>query len=131
MSRSRAGLVLVALAALAAVPLAVAGDKVAFGSQVVPILDRHCVSCHVEGGELGGLSLYPDPWARLVGVTSNQSALKLVEPGSPEKSYLYLKLLSTQESAGGSGLRMPPQQPLPAADLETIRRWIQQGAGPD
>lgn len=86
--------------------------------------------CHVEGAELGGLKLYPDAWTQLVGVTSTQSPLKLVEPGSPDRSYLYAKLMGTQVTAGGSGLRMPAQ-PLGAEELETIRRWIAEGAKRD
>jgi hypothetical protein len=52
-----------------------------------------------------------------------------VEPGSPDKSYLYIKLIDTGESAGGSGLLMPIQQPpLDQDQIETIRLWIAQGA---
>ncbi|MEX2149548.1 MAG: hypothetical protein WD793_05010 [Steroidobacteraceae bacterium] len=117
------------IAALAiATPIA-AEDCNAFADRVVPILNQRCVMCHVDGGALGELSLYPDPWTRLVGIASTQSPLKLVEPGSPEKSYLYAKLLGTHHKAGGSGLRMPAQQgPLTAEDLETIRQWILKGA---
>lgn len=128
MSRVRAGLLLAALA-LAAAPWGRAADAVDFAARVTPILDRHCVACHVEGAELGGLRLYPDAWERLVGAPSTQSALKLVEPGSPERSYLFLKLQGTHDKAGGTGLRMPPQQALGPEDLETIRQWIMQGAG--
>lgn len=129
MSRRAAGLV---VAALAAGTQAGAEDKVDFASQIAPIFDTRCVMCHVDGNELGGLRLFPEPWAQLVGVASTQAPLKLVEPGSPEKSYLYAKLLGTHESVGGSGLQMPPQQgPLDAADIEAIRRWIAEGAGRD
>jgi mono/diheme cytochrome c family protein len=104
-------------------------DSVGFNAQVVPILNQHCVMCHLPGAAQAGLNLYPDPWAALVGVASTQSPLKLVEPGSAEKSYLYRKLLGTQQQAGGTGLRMPFQQdPLDAGDLETMRTWIEQGA---
>jgi mono/diheme cytochrome c family protein len=126
----RAGRAAWLLAALA--PAAAADEGVRFGRDVVPILNRACISCHLEGGELGGLALYPDPWARLVGVASTQSALKLVEPGDPGKSYLHAKLAGTHAGAGGSGLRMPPQSPpLADADIETLRRWIAAGAKND
>lgn len=125
----RSGRSVVIVAALAIATPAAAGDSGAFGERVVPILTQRCVMCHVEGGALGELSLYPDPWSRLVGVASAQSSLKLVEAGSPEKSYLYAKLLGTHDEAGGSGQRMPPQQePLAADELETIRQWILKGA---
>ena len=125
----RSGQALLFVAALAIATPAAAQDSSAFGDRVVPILNQRCVMCHVEGGALGELSLYPDPWVRLVGVASTQSPFKLVEPGSPEKSYLYAKLLGTHDQAGGSGLRMPVQQdPLGAEELETIRQWILKGA---
>jgi hypothetical protein len=114
---------------LAAAPPAWSQDSVGFNAQVVPILNQHCVMCHLPGAAQAGLNLYPEPWAALVGVASTESPLKFVEPGSAEKSYLYLKLLGTQQQVGGSGLRMPFQQdPLDPRDLETIRTWIEQGA---
>jgi hypothetical protein len=126
------------LAFSVAVAVAVAGavaapawsqGSVSFNSDVVPILSKNCVMCHLPGAEQAGLILYPDPWTQLVGVASTESPLKRVESGSPEKSYLYVKLIGTQEQVGGSGLRMPFQQDaLGPADLETIRKWIEQGA---
>jgi hypothetical protein len=107
-------------------------DTVSFRDSVLPLLTERCVVCHVEGAEQGHLRLYPDAWAQLVGVPSTQSPLMRIQPGKPEKSYLYLKLLGTQADAGGNGLRMPLQQdPLSAAELELLRKWIEQGAGQD
>ncbi len=127
MSPARAAWLLAALASTAA-----ADEGASFSGDVLPILNRACSACHLEGGELGGLILYPDPRARLVGVASTQSPLKLVEPGDPAKSYLYAKLEGTHEAAGGSGVRMPPQAPpLAAADMEKLRRWIAAGAKDD
>jgi len=106
-----------------------AENPVLFGAQIVPILSQRCVMCHLPGVSQGGLDLYPEPWAALVGVQSTESPLKRVEPGSPEKSYLYVKLLGTQDKVGGSGARMPFQQdPLAPADLAAVRNWIEQGA---
>ena len=104
-------------------------EKASFEKDVLPILDRHCVMCHVPGAEQGGLGLYPDAWSRLVNIPSKQSSLLLVDPGSPDSSYLYIKLIETGESVGGSGLLMPIQQPpLDPGQIETIRLWIEQGA---
>lgn len=128
MSPGRAAWLLAALASTAAA----ADDVVGFSRDVLPILNRACVSCHLEGGEQAGLVLYPDPRARLAGVASTQSPLKVVEPGYPAKSYLYAKLEGRHEAAGGSGVRMPPQAPpLPAADMEKLRQWIAAGAKDD
>lgn len=125
----RSGRCVLIVAMLAIATPAASEDSGTFGARVVPILNQRCVMCHVEGGALGELSLYPDPRTGLVGVPSTQSPLKLVEPGSPDKSYLYVKLLGTHDKAGGSGQRMPLQQePLRAEELETIRQWILKGA---
>jgi hypothetical protein len=84
--------------------------------------------CHVSGGAQGELELYPDPWTSMVGVPSVQSQLTLVEPGSPEQSYLFIKLLGSQHTVGGSGEQMPFPLPLETAQIDIIRAWIEQGA---
>lgn len=105
------------------------GPEVSFENDVMPILNAYCVMCHLPGAEQGGLSLYPDAWSELVGVPSKQSPLPQVEPGSPDESYFYIKLIDSGESVGGSGQLMPVQQPpLTPEQIETIRLWIEQGA---
>ena len=106
-------------------------DESSFRKDVLPVLNSQCVMCHLPGAESGGLSLHPDPLANLVGIASHQSSLKLIEPGAPDKSYMYLKLTNAQESVGGSGLQMPPTHRLEDTQLEAIRRWIEQGAKPN
>lgn len=106
-----------------------AAETVSFDEVVLPILNKYCVMCHLPGAEQAELLLYPDAWSQLVGISSSQSELSRVEPGSPDKSYLYLKLIGTQGTESGSGLQMPFQQsPLEAAQIEAIRLWIEQGA---
>jgi hypothetical protein len=51
-----------------------------------------------------------------------------IEPGSPERSYLYHKITGTQADVGGSGERMPKGGQLSDAEIQTIRTWIAQGA---
>jgi len=104
-------------------------ETVSFDQDVLPILTQYCVMCHVPGAEQAELVLYPDAWSQLIQVPSSQSSLLRVEPGFPDKSYLYLKLIGTQETEDGSGLQMPFQQnPLDPAQIEAIRLWIEQGA---
>jgi mono/diheme cytochrome c family protein len=117
--------------AVAMTPDVVLAEAGSFTKEVLPILNSQCVMCHIPGAELGGLTLYPDAWLSLVGIASIESALKRVEPGEPDKSYMYLKLMGLQDSVGGTGLRMPPTQQLEPAQLETIRQWIEQGAKRD
>jgi hypothetical protein len=118
------------IGALLANAAACAADApVSFGNDLLPILTQHCFMCHVQGAEQGSLSLYPEGWSQLVGVPSTEAKMKRVEPGAPERSYLYLKLMGTQAAAGGSGARMPIQQdPLSEKELDLFKRWISEGA---
>lgn len=103
--------------------------EISLKQDVVPILNQHCVMCHITGAALAGLELYTDPWHALVGVKSAQSPLALVVPNEPEKSYFFLKLTDKYMAAGGTGLQMPIQQEaLTPKQLEVIRTWIEQGA---
>jgi hypothetical protein len=45
-----------------------------------------------------------------------------VIPGQPEASLLLRRL------RGEGARRMPPDEPLPRADIELIERWIREGA---
>ncbi len=110
-------------------------EKVSFKQQVMPILSRHCLICHMQGDSQGGFTLYPDPYHNMVGVASSQSDLLRVAPASSEGSYLYHKLMGTQQALGSAntaarrGVRMPYQrEALAANDIAIIRRWIEQGA---
>jgi len=119
---------LFSLVLVAFISTAQAGN-VSFEKDVMPILNNYCVMCHLPGAAQGGLSLYPDAWSEIIGVPSKQSPLLQVESGSPDKSYLYIKLIDSGESVGGSGQLMPIQQPpLDPKQIETIRLWIEQGA---
>lgn len=117
--------------AIAAVSCASADEPLSFSRDVVPVLNQHCVMCHMTGTELGGLSLYPDPRGNMVGMQSTQTGLNLVEPGKPEASYLLIKMLNQQSSVAGKGLAMPWQYQLPPDQVELVRQWILQGAKDD
>jgi mono/diheme cytochrome c family protein len=107
--------------------------EVDFKRDIVPIFKTSCVMCHLPGAEPGGLALHPKGgYANLVGVKSTQSPLLRVTPGSPEDSYLYRKLVGTQVAAGGTGERMPfGESQLSNEQIDTIRRWIEDGAKSD
>ncbi len=117
---------------LLALPLASCSSNaelISFNEDIQPILNQYYVMCHLPGAEQAELILYPDAWSQLVGISSSQSELSRVNPGNPGKSYLYLKLIGTQDTEGGSGLQMPFQQnPLGPSQIEMIRSWIEQGA---
>lgn len=104
-------------------------EQTSFSEQVLPLLNNHCLMCHMPGAAQAELNLYPDPWQALVSQPSTQSKLLRVKPGEPEASYLWLKLSGTHLEAGGSGEHMPYQRALlDPSDLAIFRGWIEQGA---
>jgi mono/diheme cytochrome c family protein len=93
-----------------------------FGVEIRPILAARCYSCHGPTLQQNGLRL--DSLAAILKGSANGNVLI---PGDSEKSPLVRRLLALdrpQMPYGGP--------PLPAADVELIRKWIDQGArGPD
>jgi len=116
---------------LAAMP-AVA-DSVSFSGDVVPVLNAHCVACHLTGLEQGELALHARAaYDNLVGVPARQTRLNRVEPGVPERSYLYLKLVDSHLDAGGEGEPMPMGSwPMDSHSIALFRDWIAAGARRD
>jgi hypothetical protein len=110
--------------------LAVAADAVSFSADIGPILDQHCATCHVTGTEAGHIALYSAvAYQYLVGVPSEESKLKRVEPGDPDSSYIVHKLNGTHVAVGGIGQQMPfGNPPLPDELQAKIREWIAEGA---
>lgn len=103
-----------------------------------------CATCH-GAGEDAGLRLgyeisSADIVERLVNVDSAYATgYKLVVPGDPDNSWLYLKAaqLSTSSGAQCQGVAnctqsMPPGggSALPSEDLANLRQWILDGAPP-
>jgi methionine-rich copper-binding protein CopC len=87
-----------------------------------------CTRCHIGAGAPQGLQLDAGhSYALLVGVASSeQPAVKRVEPGDPASSYIIRKL---QGTAGISGGQMPLGGPyLPQSTIDVIKQWITNGA---
>ena len=97
-----------ALCATAAEPLA---------TQAVEILRANCSQCHTKAMSMSGLDL-----------SSREAALRggsrgaALAPGKASES----KLMEAVERKGK--LAMPPTKALSAAEVDTLRRWIDQGA---
>ena len=93
-----------------------AEQKVDFAKQVAPIFQQHCIRCHSDDDRQGELSL-----ASVDDLNENE----FVIPGQPDASYL-LEVIMAQE---GEPPAMPQEaERLKDAEVQTIRRWIQQGA---
>lgn len=92
---------------------------VSFRDDVIPVFQRHgCASCH------GGINnLYVTPHASLMAGTSTHGPVIL--PGNSAQSVLILKMTNPP-----FGVLMPQgaTTPVASSDIETIARWIDQGA---
>ncbi len=87
-----------------------------------------CSKCHVGASAPEGLQLdSAHAYNALVGVPSVEEPNFLrVDPGSPDESYMVLKI---EGAAGIEGGQMPlGETPLPQATIDAIRQWITNGA---
>jgi formylglycine-generating enzyme required for sulfatase activity/mono/diheme cytochrome c family protein len=111
LSHKRLVMILVAVVVLAVVPTVKAQDALAI--QARAILKEHCFVCHGEDGAAeGGLNFILDR-QRLVG-------RKIILPKDPQKSKLFQQVKSGNMPKG--------DEPLSAANIETLRKWIEAGA---
>jgi hypothetical protein len=97
-----------------------------------PLVGPEC-GCHVDENAAGDLYLgKAAAYDNLVGQPSQQAEdMLLIDPGSPETSYVWHKLKGTHEDVeGGDGKLMPPGGSLEPDDLDLFRAWIEQGALP-
>ncbi len=116
---SALSLVLLASECLAAQVHAGASDEVDFARDVRPILAGRCYTCHGPDEATREARLRLDKLSVL-------ADSELVNPGAPEGSELYLRLVEEDPD-----YRMPPPASgasLSEAEVATLRRWIEQGA---
>lgn len=84
---------------------------------VLKILADHCAMCHTGATAQGKLRV--DSFANLAQGGGSGAA---VVPGNAAASPLYSRLIATGPH------RMPPGAPLPAAQIATLKAWIDSGA---
>jgi hypothetical protein len=113
-----------------------------YAADIAPILATNCAPCHTTDAAAG----YNWSYDTLVTNSAITSPLaetckyiddsnRRVVPGDPDHSLLWIKLAldQHQNSANGCGDHMPQEGSghiLTTAQLDTIRRWIVQGALP-
>ncbi|MBU6239871.1 MAG: DUF1553 domain-containing protein [Planctomycetes bacterium] len=113
----------VLLAALLISPRIIADEPPSSDEQfrrtVLPILESRCFSCHSHAAEIsGGLALdYASGWRK------GGDRGPAIVPSDPEKSLL-IQAIERRTNE----LAMPPDDPLPQAEIEILRRWIAEGA---
>lgn len=104
---------------------------VTWTGRIKSILELNCGGCHDAESPNAGLALAgEDVHATLIAEAAAPNGMRFIEPGDPERSYLWLKLVN-DVSIEGSPMPSSPisgWRPLPAAELEAIRVWIIQGA---
>jgi hypothetical protein len=100
--------------------------QVSYANDVKPILDKHCVSCHVSGQEGASQSgLLMDSYEGLMKGTKHGP---VVVASSAVSSTLYLLVAGKADPS----IRMPHgEEPLSAEEIETIKVWIDRGAAPN
>ncbi len=91
-----------------------------FSREVRPLLDTHCVKCHGPEKQKGGLRFDTKEGAFKPG----ESGEKAIVPGHASASRL-IKLVSSKDDDE----RMPTKgEPLSAAQIDLLKRWIDAGA---
>lgn len=110
------------------------GPALTFAQVQATIFTPSCAKsgCHVSGVAAGGMILEAGrSYGQIVGRPSQESPLLArVQPGDPERSYLFKKVRGDGDI---SGARMPKDGPpfLSAAELDGLAAWIRAGAPND
>lgn len=90
------------------------GSKIDFAKDVQPIFRRSCVPCHGPAQQSSGMRL--DRKSVVFGRRG-------IVPGSSENSFLFHRI-----SGNEYGMQMPPTGALRPEQIDTIKKWIDQGA---
>ena len=91
--------------------------QLSFDEQVLPVLQKNCVTCHGASQQMAGYDM-----------RTRESALRggaagvAVVPGKPDDSPLYRRVSGVQQPA------MPLGGKLTQSEIATLRRWIEEGA---
>jgi hypothetical protein len=96
------------------------GDEVRFSRDVRPILNQNCMPCHGGVRQKNGVSFL----FREEALGTGKSGKLTIVPGKPDESELIARITSSDPDA-----RMPYHAtPLSSKQIDTLRRWIKQGA---
>lgn len=110
------------------------GPAFTFSRIQAEIFTPNCdkAGCHDAASASGGMVLAAGrAYGEIVNVRSTEnSTLDRIEPGSPERSYMVMKL---RGDPGITGERMPLDQPagLPQAQIDGLIAWVRAGAPND
>ena len=96
------------------------GETISYNASIRPIINNKCIACHGGVKQSGGFSLL----FREDALGPTESGAPAIVPGNARKSELYRRLIHHDPEQ-----RMPlDRPPLSEAEIELIRKWIDQGA---
>ncbi|MEM7456723.1 MAG: DUF1549 domain-containing protein [Planctomycetota bacterium] len=98
-------------------------EKVSYSREVRPILAANCFGCHQGARSEGDYVM--TTYDRLIAGSNPDDPL--VVPGDPESSFL-LEAIALED---GNSYMPPGEDTLTEEEIETIKRWIEQGAEND
>jgi len=94
--------------------------KVDFSTEVKPILNKKCITCHGGVKAKGGFSVL----FREEALANTESGKPAIIPGDPDNSEMIRRLTLKDPEE-----RMPyKHEPLSEDEIDILRRWVQQGA---
>ena len=95
-------------------------DKIDFNTQVRPILNKNCISCHGGVKQSGGFGLVFREYALRKTINGKYG----IVPEHPEKSEMISRITHKNPE-----MRMPlERKPLNEDEIKTLTKWIEQGA---
>lgn len=95
-------------------------EQVDFSTDVKPILNKHCISCHGGVKKSGGFSVLFEHEAFAI----TDSGIPAIIRGNPDQSELIKRVLEHDPE-----LRMPYNRPaLTEKEIDILKKWIKQGA---
>ncbi|NBX28839.1 DUF1553 domain-containing protein [bacterium] len=101
-------------------PLLSAAEPIDFSREIQPLLAKRCIACHGPDTQEAGLRLDD----RAGGTKELASGSRGIVPGKAAESEIIARITSTDPD-----IQMPPEGPrLTAAQVESITRWIDEGA---
>ena len=94
--------------------------EIDFSTQIKPILNKNCISCHGGVKKNGGFSVLFEEEA----FADTKSGHPAIIPGDPNGSELIKRLTATDPE-----VRMPYERsPLSEEEIDLLKTWIKQGA---
>src|SRR5438552_9756483 len=107
----RAGMIVTVIAA----PAFAQRDPL-FKTEILPVLEKNCVSCHGQNQKMARLDL-----SSFSGMMEGSASGPVIAPGKPERSLLWKMIENDQMPQGGK---------LSVADKQLIKSYIQYGRFP-